>query len=137
MIEFLSETDFILPNPELIAHWIQTVIEKEGYEAGEITYTFCDDDDLHKINVEYLNHDTLTDIISFDYVAGKQVNGEIFISVERVKNNAEEFGTSFENELLRVIIHGVLHFLGYKDKSPSEADTMRQKEDFYIRLFEV
>lgn len=136
MIEFISETDFVLKDEFKIIHWIATTIEKEGYELGEISYTFCDDEFLHKINVEYLNHDTLTDIISFDYVAGKQVNGEIFISVERVKNNAEEFGTSFENELLRVIIHGVLHFMGYKDKTSSEAETMRQKEDFYIRLFE-
>lgn len=134
MIEFLSETDFILPNPELIAHWIQTVIEKEGYEAGEITYTFCDDEFLHKINVEYLDHDTLTDIISFDYVSGKQVNGEIFISVERVICNAEEFGVTFESELLRVIIHGILHFVGYKDKTPADEAKMRKKEDVCLAM---
>lgn len=134
MIEFLSETDFILPNPELIAHWIQTVIEKEGYEAGEITYTFCDDEFLHKINVEYLNHDTLTDIITFDYVSGKQVHAEIFISIERVNDNAQELGTSFENELSRVIIHGILHLVGYSDHSDEEIATMRHKEDFYIAM---
>src|SRR5690606_1575539 len=134
MSEFLPETDFILPNPELIAHWIQTVIEKEGYEAGEITYTFCDDEFLHKINVEYLDHDTLTDIITFDYVSGKQVHAEIFISIERVNDNAQELGISFENELSRVIIHGILHLVGYSDHSDEEIATMRHKEDFYMAM---
>lgn len=137
MIDFIFDTPFQLSNSKKIISWIESVIEAEGFETGEITYTFCDDDSLYKINVEYLGHDTLTDIISFDYVSGKQVNGDIFISVERVKNNAEEFGVSFDNELLRVIIHGILHLVGYKDKTEKDTALMREKENLYIGLFEA
>lgn len=135
MIEFYSETDFTLENPEAVARWITSVIEAEGHSLGEITYIFCDDDYLHKINIEFLNHDTLTDIISFDYTVGKQVSGEIYISVERVRDNAKDFNVSFENELLRVLVHGVLHFLGYKDKTPEDEAKMREKEEEWMAVF--
>jgi rRNA maturation RNase YbeY len=129
MIEFYSETDFELSDPESVSNWIQAVIIAEGFEAGDISYVFCDDVHLHKLNVEYLNHDTLTDIISFDYTLGKQIHGEIFISIDRVKENATTFQASFEEELHRVIIHGILHYCGYNDKTESEKATMRFKEE--------
>ena len=94
---------------------------------------FCDDAFLHKLNVEFLNHDTLTDVISFDYSVGKEIHGEIFISIERVRENAHEFNQSFATELSRVMAHGVLHYCGYKDKSSSEEVIMRSKEEFYLQ----
>ncbi len=129
MIEFNFETDFELNNEIALKKWISEIIFSEGYEFGEILYVFCDDEYLHKLNIEYLNHDTLTDIISFDYKVGKQINGEIYISVERVAENANDFKTNFQDELHRVMIHGILHFCGYKDKSESEESSMRAKED--------
>ena len=116
MIEFNYETTFQLENEAIIADWISKAIEAEGLKVGDINYVFCDDDYLHKLNVEFLNHDTLTDIISFDYTLGKIIQGDIFISVERVADNANDFKVSFEQELNRVIIHGILHYCGYKDK---------------------
>lgn len=136
MIEFYSETDFELSNEKAVNHWITAIIEKENCSLGDITYVFCDDEYLYEMNVEYLNHDTYTDIISFDYRVGNQINGEIYISVDRVKENATEYGVSFENELLRVIIHGILHFLGHKDKSDNEAQKMRLLEEEALKLFE-
>ena len=132
MINYNYEIDFLLPNESDISVWILNTISTEGYKIEEINYVFCDDDYLHKLNVEFLNHDTLTDVISFDYSVGKIIQGDIFISVERVRENALEFNTTFENELMRVMIHGVLHYCGYKDKSESDELTMRAKEDFYL-----
>jgi rRNA maturation RNase YbeY len=129
MIDFFSETEFNLQNSEEVASWISAIISNENFEEGEVSYIFCDDEYLHKLNLEFLNHDTLTDIISFDNSLGNQINGDIFISVERVKENTNSFNTSFENELHRVIIHGVLHYCGYKDKTKKDADLMRTKED--------
>ena len=132
MIEFNYETDFELSNPLDISNWITYVIKDEGFKLGDINYIFCDDDYLHKLNVEFLNHDTLTDIISFDNTIGKLVSGDIFISVNRVRDNAVIYQNSFSEELHRVIIHGVLHYLGYKDKNDVEKTIMRKKEDFYL-----
>ena len=129
MIDFFSETAFNLQNSEEVASWISAIISNENFEEGEVSYIFCDDEYLHKLNLEFLKHDTLTDIISFDNSLGNQINGDIFISVERVKENANSFNTSFENELHRVIIHGVLHYCGYKDKTKKDTDLMRIKED--------
>ena len=137
MIEFTFETDFQLKNVSQLQKWISEIIVSEGFETGEILYIFCDDEYLHKLNVEFLNHDTLTDIISFDYKVGKQVNGEIFISVERVAENAKDFKTKFSEELNRVMIHGILHFCGYKDKSDSEKRIMRDKEDESLNKLSV
>ncbi|MGY6649271.1 rRNA maturation RNase YbeY [Wenyingzhuangia sp. IMCC45574] len=136
MVVFNYETDFELVNTDLYSNWIAKTIELEGYEEGDINYIFCDDEYLHKLNVEFLNHDTLTDIISFDYTMGKLVSGDIFISVERVKENAKDLGINFNDELSRVIIHGILHYCGYKDKSDIEAKEMRAKEDFYLNILE-
>ena len=129
MIEFFSETGFTLQNPDEVGQWVSKIITQEKCEEGEISYIFCDDEYLHKLNLEFLNHDTLTDIISFDNSLGNQINGDIFISVERVKENAETFNVTFQNELHRVIIHGALHYCGYKDKSEEDASVMRKKED--------
>lgn len=132
MINFNYETDFKLENEVIISNWISSVIQSENCNEGEINYIFCDDKYLHKINLEYLNHDTLTDIISFDYSIGKNLQGDIFISVERVVENAKDFEVSFKDELDRVLVHGILHYCGYKDKSDSDAKVMRDKENFYL-----
>jgi len=132
MINFNYETDFILSEEGTISSWIESTIINEGYKLEEINYVFCDDEYLHKLNVEFLDHDTLTDVISFDYCVGKMVQGDIFISVERVKDNAEDFKVEFINELNRVMVHGVLHYCGYKDKTESDASLMREKEDYYL-----
>ncbi|MDO5969141.1 rRNA maturation RNase YbeY [Flavivirga aquimarina] len=134
MINFnYEEIDFSLKNEERISNWITNTISEEAYKLEEINYVFCDDKYLHKLNVEFLNHDTLTDIISFDYSVGKLIQGDIFISIERVKENAMDFSVSFEEELHRVIIHGILHYCGYKDKTDSEAKVMREKENHYLK----
>ena len=129
MIDFFSETVFSLQNPNEIALWISKTINDHKREEGEISYIFCDDQYLHKLNLEFLNHDSLTDIISFDNSLGDQINGDIFVSVERVKENADTYKTNFEDELHRVIIHGILHYCGFNDKTKEEAALMRKKED--------
>ncbi|MDI6032502.1 rRNA maturation RNase YbeY [Flavobacterium sp. LB2P84] len=137
MINFNYETDFNLDNEEAIEAWLGNVIASENKKEGEINYIFCDDEYLHKINVEYLDHDTLTDIISFDYSMGNELHGDIFVSVERVKDNAADFNVSFEEELKRVLVHGILHYCGYKDKGEVEEVLMRSKEDEKIAMFHV
>jgi len=137
MISFNYETDFELENEAQYEDWISRIIESEGFNEGEINYIFCDDEYLHKINVEYLDHDTLTDIISFDYTVGNVLQGDIFVSVERVKDNAYDFNVSFEEELKRVLSHGVLHYCGYKDKSPEDEALMRFKEEEKMQMFHV
>lgn len=137
MIDFNYECDFTLENEEAISTWLSAVIVSEKKKEGEINYIFCDDEYLHKINMEYLNHDTLTDIISFDYSVGNELNGDIFISIERVQDNANDFNVSFEEELKRVIVHGVLHYCGYKDKDEESELLMRSKEDEKIAMFHV
>ena len=137
MINFNYENEFNLDNEEGISNWLSQVIVSEKKKEGEINYIFCDDEYLLKINLEYLNHDTLTDIISFDYTVGNEINGDIFISVERVQDNANDFEVSFEDELRRVLVHGVLHYCGYKDKSEQDEVLMRAKEDEKLAMFHV
>ena len=134
MIEFYSETDFNIEDTKALSHWISEIILHENHELGDLTYVFCDDAYLHKLNVQFLNHDTLTDIISFDNSLGKQIHGEIYISVERVKENAGTYQVAFLEELHRVIIHGVLHFCGYKDKTKKQQETMSRKENEALGL---
>jgi probable rRNA maturation factor len=134
MIEFYSETDFNIEDTKALSHWISEIILHENHELGDLTYVFCDDAYLHKLNVQFLNHDTLTDIISFDNSLGKQIHGEIYISVERVKENAGTYQVAFLEELHRVIIHGVLHFCGYKDKTEKQQETMSCKENEALDL---
>lgn len=137
MISFNYEIDFELDNETAFADWLSAVIVSENKKEGDINYIFCDDDYLHKINLEYLQHDTLTDIISFDYSVGSELHGDIFVSIERVKDNAQDFDVSFEEELKRVLVHGVLHYCGYKDKSEKDELLMRSKENEKIAMFHV
>lgn len=132
MISFNYELDFSLNNEAATSEWLSSIIRAENCVEGEINYIFCDDEYLHKINVEYLNHDTYTDIISFDYSVGKELHGDIYISIDRVKENATTFNESFNNELSRVMAHGILHYCGYKDKSESDKEEMRSKENHYL-----
>lgn len=132
MISFNYETKFQLENETDISKWISSVISSEKFKEGDINYVFCDDDYLLKLNIKFLNHNTLTDIISFDDSIGKILQGDIFISVERVKENAENFNVSFQEELNRVMVHGILHYCGYKDKTKTDSKTIRSKENFYI-----
>lgn len=134
MILFNYETDFKIKNEQVMQQWISTCIEVHGFSEGEINYIFCDDAYLLKLNIEFLNHDTLTDIISFDYTLGKLLSGDIFISVERVKENAKKLSQTFENELNRVVIHGVLHYIGFTDKTKEAKDKMREEEDKCLAL---
>lgn len=126
---FNADVKFSLKNKKRIAHWIQTIIEKENKTCGQIIYIFCSDNFLLDLNQRFLKHNTYTDIITFDYSEGKGLNGEIYISIDRVKENAEKYRTEFQTELYRVIIHGALHLAGYKDKTNLQKQKMRKKED--------
>ena len=137
MIDFNYESDFTLEDEAIYSDWLSRVILSENKNEGEINYIFCDDEYLLEINQQYLNHDTLTDIISFDYSVGNELNGDIFISTQRVADNALDFKVSFMEELKRVMVHGVLHYCGYKDKSVDDERLMRSKEDEKIQLFHV
>ena len=137
MISFNYECDFVLDNESAFADWLAEVIKSELKNEGEINYIFCDDDYLLEINQQYLDHDTLTDIISFDYSVGNELHGDIFISVERVRDNATDFNVCFDEELKRVMVHGVLHYCGYKDKSESDERLMRAKEEEKMKMFHV
>jgi probable rRNA maturation factor len=137
MITFNYETEFSIDNEIAISTWISNVIHSEGKKEGEISYIFCSDDYILAINMEHLGHDTLTDIISFDYTIGNELCGDVFISIERVKENAIDFNVPFDAELKRVMIHGILHYCGYKDKAKADELVMRRKEDEKILMFHV
>jgi rRNA maturation RNase YbeY len=137
IINFYSENNFELKQEDQFQTWLKAVIASEEKKTGEISFIFCDDEYLLHINREYLDHDTYTDIISFDNSVGKILNGDIFISTERVEENAGNFGVSFDEELKRVMAHGVLHFCGYKDKTDSESQIMRSKEGEKMKMFHV
>jgi probable rRNA maturation factor len=137
MISFNYETDFEITNEQQYEEWLSGVIESEDKSEGEINYVFCDDEYLLQKNIEFLDHDTLTDIISFDYTMGNLISGDIFISVERVKENAVEYGVPFEEELRRVMVHGILHYCGYKDKTEEDGKVMRDKEEEKMEAFHV
>ena len=137
MISYTYETDFELDNETLFSDWIAQVILSENKKEGDINYIFCDDEFILNINKQYLDHDYYTDIISFDYSVGNELHGDIFVSVDRVRDNAQDFNVTFDEELKRVIIHGILHYCGYKDKSKEDEVIMRNKEDEKIKLFHV
>jgi rRNA maturation RNase YbeY len=137
MIQFNYETNFKLTHEKAIQKWISNCMTNRGFTEGELNYIFCDDEYLLKLNIEFLNHNTLTDIISFDYTLGKLISGDIYISVERVKENALNFSQTFDNELNRVIIHGVLHYLGFKDKTESDKQIMRAEENKCLELLKA
>ena len=119
-------------NQELFCSWLEEVVCLEGFLLGDIQYVFCSDDYLLDINRRFLNHDYYTDIVTFDYCENQLVSGDLFVSIERVSDNSTDFSASFFDEFLRVCVHGVLHLLGYKDKSEEDIKTMRDKEQFYL-----
>lgn len=135
MIKYFSSTDFVIANKDELTLWLESAAKTEGRILGELAFNFCSDDSLLKINKEFLNHDTLTDVITFDYSALKEVSGEIFISTDRVRENASEFQQSFEEEIRRVMIHGLLHLCGYNDKTIKEKSLMSDRENFYLDSF--
>ena len=134
MILFHSETNFQLNQKSAVKIWVKETIAKEGKISKDINFIFCDDRFLNEKNKAYLGHDSFTDIITFDYSDRDLISGDIFISIDRVRENAPINNAPFENELSRVIIHGILHLLGYKDKGKKEKEIMREKEDFYLSL---
>lgn len=134
-IQYFSE-DITFPKlkKRISSNWIKTVIVSEGKIIGDISFIFCSDGYLLNINKKYLDHDYYTDIITFDYVEDQIINGDIFISIDRVRENATEFSTPFANELNRILIHGILHLLGYKDKTKKDKKLMTEKEDYYLKV---
>ena len=135
MIHFFFENTPEIPLPDSIEPWLENLIREENYRPGEITYIFCDDAYLLKVNQDFLQHDYYTDIITFDYVKGKIISGDIFVSLQRISENAVLLEKDFNEELRRVIAHGVLHLCGYKDKSEEEKKEMRGKEDYYLSKY--
>jgi rRNA maturation RNase YbeY len=137
MINFhVEDIDFKIQQKQKLKTWLKGVIVSEGFMPGDLNYVFCSDDYLLKINVEYLEHDYLTDIITFDNSEEKElIEGDIFISIDRVKDNAKTFQVTDDYELKRVMVHGVLHLCGYPDKTADEEKLMRAKENHYLQLF--
>jgi rRNA maturation RNase YbeY len=126
-----EDVSFELPDPERLSNWLANVVEEEGKVLVEVNYIFCSDERLREVNVEFLDHDYYTDIITFPY-SEDEIHGDIFISSERVADNAQTLGLTFEEELCRVLVHGVLHLAGWPDKTPEEESAMRAREDYYL-----
>ena len=137
MIQFHYQTDFRISSEEEYTNWVLRVLKFHDQKAGDLNYIFCTDEEVLRINQEYLKHDYFTDIITFPYEDSGLINGDIFISVDRVEDNAAHFGVPFELEMQRVMIHGVLHLLGFGDKNEEEAKLMRNKEEEAIGMFHV
>ena len=135
MLKFSSSTSFELASQQRISLWLLAVISSEEKVLKEVSFNFCNDQELLKVNQEFLSHDNLTDIITFDYSDPSGIMGEVLISTERVKDNALDFDQLFDVELRRVMVHGVLHLCGYKDKSDDEKILMTKKEDFYLSRY--
>jgi probable rRNA maturation factor len=136
-IDFVYNTDFELSNKEQVSDWVLRVINSKGYKLGNLVYAFFNDEDLKDLNIRFLNHDYYTDVISFDETADQVVSGNIAISVDRVKENAAQIGVDFEEEMHRVMIHGVLHFIGFNDKTSSEKKEIREQEALALSMFHV
>ena len=136
-IDFVYNTDFELSNKEQVSDWVLRVINSKGYKLGNLVYAFFNDEDLKDLNIRFLNHDYYTDVISFDETADQVVSGNIAISVDRVKENAAQIGVGFEEEMHRVMIHGVLHFIGFNDKTSSEKKEIREQEALALSMFHV
>jgi probable rRNA maturation factor len=136
MISFTTiEQKFSLKNKLTVRNWVKSILSSESKKLGEIVFVFCNDEYLAGLNEKFLNHDTLTDIITFDYTERDKISGDICISIERVRENSVNFSTTFDEELGRVMAHGVLHLAGYKDKSAKDKIQMRQKEDLYLSAY--
>ena len=136
-IDFVYNTDFELSNKEQVSDWVLRVINSKGYKLGNLVYAFFNDEDLKDLNIRFLKHDYYTDVISFDETSDQVVSGNIAISVDRVKENATQVGVDFEEELHRVMIHGVLHFIGFNDKTSSEKKEIREQEALALSMFHV
>lgn len=136
-INFYSKIEFELKNKKSHADWLKAVIESEQKKVDDLSYVFCSDEDLLYINKRYLDHDTFTDIITFDYSEDESISAEIYISIDRVKENAKDFKVKFENELRRVLVHGILHCCGYGDSTEESKAEMRALENKKIELFHV
>lgn len=134
---FFEDTDFVFKGKALNNRWLRLVAESEIRRLGQISIIFCSDNYILDINQKFLQHDYFTDIITFDYCEGDRLSGDIFISVDTVRENAVEYGTDFKDELNRVIVHGLLHLIGYDDHSKKEIAEMRSKEDYYLSLREL
>ena len=132
MIQFFFENIDKITIDSTLAVWLEDIILTEGKKPGDINYIFCDDEYLLQVNKEYLHHDYYTDIITFDYVKGKTISGDIFVSLPRIFDNAETLSKDFDSEFFRVLAHGILHLCGYKDKTQEEITEMRNKEDYYL-----
>ena len=124
-----------LSNRDKISLWLDSVVEEEGRQIGELVYVFCKDNYLLEKNIQFLNHNTLTDVITFDYCEGQIINGDILISTERVNENSNIYKVNYLTELHRVMLHGLLHLLGYNDKNEKDTKTMREKENYYLNKF--
>lgn len=129
---FFQDTDFVYKNRRFNNRWIRLTAESEIKRLGDINIIFCSDNQILDINLKYLQHDYYTDIITFDYSEENTISGDLFISVDSVRENAKEYGTEFDDELHRVIIHGILHLLGYDDHTENDIKLMRLKEDYYL-----
>lgn len=129
-----EEIDFKLKKKKKVRNWLQELTKTEDKSIEDLNYIFCSDDYLLEVNKEHLDHDYFTDVITFDYCENNVISGDIFISIDRVKENANSFGKSFKNELRRVMAHGLLHLMGYKDKTEDEEEEMRKMEDFALKL---
>ena len=136
-IEFVYNIDFILPNETKYSSWLIDVARSEGFSLKKLVYAFFNDEDLKGLNSKHLNHNFYTDVLSFDDSLGKEISGNIAISIERVKENAKRYSPSFEDELKRVMVHGLLHLMGYNDSTPDEVNLIRAKEEKMLRLFHV
>lgn len=134
MIHFFFENIDKFSLSDRTKDWLINLITNEGKKAGEINYIFCDDEYLLKVNQDFLQHDYYTDVITFDYVKGKTIAGDIFVSLPRISENAETHSKDFNVELHRVLAHGILHLCGYKDKTDDEMKEMRNKEDYYLNI---
>ena len=135
MIQFFFENIDEITLPPNTENWLKELIISEDKKPGEINYIFCEDDHPLQVNKDFLNHDYYTDVITFDYVKGKTISADIFVSLPRILDNSSTLSNAFNSELLRVLAHGVLHLCGYKDKTDEEISEMRQKEDYYLSIF--
>ena len=132
-----DQTNFRLRDKRKIASWLKAVAQEEGYVLGDVTYIFCSSEVHRKMNIDFIGHDYFTDVITFDYSDLKGegiVSGDIFIDVDTVKDNARIYGATFTSEMHRIIVHGVLHLCGQKDKTPRAEKQMHRKEDKYLKL---
>ena len=133
-VKFFYHTDFVLSNEKKVADWLLSVLRNEGVEAQSVDYSFVDKKQMIKINKKHLNHNYLTDVLAFNYSEDSTIQGDVFVSEEMVRANAQEYAQSFSDELMRVMLHGLLHLCGHNDKTPEQQNRIRDLEDKYLKL---